>query len=91
VLKRHGEKQALWYHTCMKKTNPKHEIFVKLQGMIHSEETLRMEIRELTHNCEYTYTDNFYARAALELAALEKRLGVTKEVKELKTLIGARA
>lgn len=75
----------------MKKTNPKHEIFVKLKSIIHSKAALSQEIRELTRNCEYTYTDDFYARAALELAALEKRLGATKEVKELKALIVAQA
>ena len=75
----------------MKKINPKHELFVKLQEIVNSKEGLWWKMRDLAKTHDYLVISDYKGKILKKLDVLEANLGPTQEIAALRAEIAGQA
>ena len=75
------------YYPGMKKINPKHEIYAKLQVIVNSKEGLWWKMRDLVKTHDYLMIPDDKGKILKKLDVLEADLGPTEEIAALRAEI----
>jgi hypothetical protein len=75
----------------MRRPMPRHEIFVKLQEIVNSEEGLWWRMRDLAKTHDYLVISDYYGKILKKLDVLEIHLGPTEEITALRATIAGQA